>query len=310
MREATPTTSAGTTSEATTAPTTTLAPTPACDDGDDPTPEQTEGPFFTPNSPERTSLREDGIDGTAFVLTGTVLATDCTQLAGALLDFWHADDSGEYDNEGYRLRGHQFTDANGAYRLETILPGLYTGRTRHIHVKAQREGGDVLTTQLYFPNEPRNESDGIFDPALLLSRRRRQRPLRLRPPLVRRPYDELHEAKPARGLRPEEARTRRRLNASARRRGDGEGARTRDLDLVLGTAVDPHLCGRLAGSAHVQLERISAVDPEGRARSTIARPRQPSHRTGRPAAGSGTGGGAISPLPLKNLTVSSPAAGR
>lgn len=168
--EATPTTSAGTTSEATTAPTTTLAPTPACDDGDDPTPEQTEGPFFTPNSPERTSLREDGIDGTAFVLTGTVLATDCTQLAGALLDFWHADDSGEYDNEGYRLRGHQFTDANGAYRLETILPGLYTGRTRHIHVKAQREGGDVLTTQLYFPNEPGNESDGIFDPALLLSR--------------------------------------------------------------------------------------------------------------------------------------------
>jgi protocatechuate 3,4-dioxygenase beta subunit len=168
--EAAPTTSAGTTTEATTAPTATLAPTPACDDGDDPTPEQTEGPFFTPDSPERTSLREDGIDGTAFVLTGTVLATDCTPLAGALLDFWHADDSGEYDNEGYRLRGHQFTDANGAYRLETIVPGLYTGRTRHIHVKAQREGGDVLTTQLYFPDEPSNESDSIFDPALVMSR--------------------------------------------------------------------------------------------------------------------------------------------
>ena len=166
--EATPATTAETATEASTAPTTTLAPTPACDDGDDPTPEQAEGPFFTPNSPERTSLREDGIDGTAFVLTGTVLATDCTQLAGALLDFWHADDSGEYDNEGYRLRGHQFTDANGAYRLETIIPGLYTGRTRHIHVKAQREGGDVLTTQLYFPNEPGNESDGIFDPALVM----------------------------------------------------------------------------------------------------------------------------------------------
>jgi protocatechuate 3,4-dioxygenase beta subunit len=168
--EAAPTTSAGTTTEATTAPTATLAPTPACDDGDDPTPEQTEGPFFTPDSPERTSLREDGIDGTAFVLTGTVLATDCTPLAGALLDFWHADDSGEYDNEGYRLRGHQFTDANGAYRLETIVPGLYTGRTRHIHVKAQREGGDVLTTQLYFPDEPSNEGDSIFDPALVMSR--------------------------------------------------------------------------------------------------------------------------------------------
>ena len=168
--EATPSPTAATSTQEDGA--TTLSPTPACDDGDDPTPEQTEGPFFTPDSPERTSLREPGVDGTTLVLTGTVLATDCTPLAGALLDFWHADAAGEYDNEGYRLRGHQFTDASGRYRLETIVPGLYTGRTRHIHVKAQREGGSVLTTQLYFPNEPGNESDGIFDPALEMDRAR------------------------------------------------------------------------------------------------------------------------------------------
>ena len=168
--EASPTTtSEATTTDAATEGTTTLAPTPACDDGDDPTPEQTEGPFFTPDSPERTSLREEGIDGTPFLLTGTVLATDCTPISGALLDFWHADDAGEYDNEGFRLRGHQFTDASGAYRLETIVPGLYTGRTRHIHVKVQRSGRSILTTQLYFPGESGNESDGIFDPALLMS---------------------------------------------------------------------------------------------------------------------------------------------
>jgi protocatechuate 3,4-dioxygenase beta subunit len=167
--EATPTEPRETTTGTTTTGTTTLAPTPACDDGDDPTPEQTEGPYFSPNSPERTSLREDGVDGTPFFLTGAVLGTDCTPISGALLDFWHADDAGEYDNEGYRLRGHQFTDANGAYRLETIVPALYTARTRHIHVKAQRSGGSVLTTQLYFPDEPGNESDGLFDPALLMS---------------------------------------------------------------------------------------------------------------------------------------------
>ena len=167
--EATPTEPLETTTGTTTTGTTTLAPTPACDDGNDPTPEQTEGPYFSPNSPERTSLREDGVDGTPFVLTGAVLGTDCTPISAALLDFWHADDAGEYDNEGYRLRGHQFTDANGTYRLETIVPALYTGRTRHIHVKAQRSGGSVLTTQLYFPDEPGNESDGIFDPALLMS---------------------------------------------------------------------------------------------------------------------------------------------
>jgi protocatechuate 3,4-dioxygenase beta subunit len=147
----------------------TLAPTPACDDGDDPTPAQTEGPYFTPDSPERASLLEAGMGGQRLVVTGTVLATDCRPVGRALLDFWQADDAGEYDNQGYRLRGHQFTDAEGAWRLETVVPGIYTGRTRHIHVKVQAPDGPVLTTQLYFPDEPDNDRDGIFRPELLLS---------------------------------------------------------------------------------------------------------------------------------------------
>lgn len=84
-----------------------LDPTPACGD-EGATPEQTEGPFFTPDSPR------------------------------------------------------------GAYELRSIVPGVYPGRTRHIHVKAQPRGGSVLTTQLYFPDEPANGSDGIFDPLLLV----------------------------------------------------------------------------------------------------------------------------------------------
>ena len=56
-----------------------------------------------------------------------------------------------------------------ATRLDTIVPGLYPGRTRHIHVKVQAPRGKVLTTQLYFPSEPSNESDGLFDEALLVS---------------------------------------------------------------------------------------------------------------------------------------------
>jgi protocatechuate 3,4-dioxygenase beta subunit len=146
----------------------TLAPTPACDDGDDPTPAQTEGPYFTPDSPRRASLLEPGMAGQRLVVAGTVLTTDCRPVKAALLDFWQADDAGEYDNQGYRLRGHQFSDADGTWRLETVVPGLYTGRTRHIHVKVQAPDGPVLTTQLYFPGEPANERDGIFSPELLL----------------------------------------------------------------------------------------------------------------------------------------------
>ena len=149
-----------------------LAPTPACDDGDEPTRPQTEGPFYSPDTPRRRSLLEDGLQGERLALTGVVVDSRCRPIPRALLDFWQADANGDYDTEGFRLRGHQFTDRRGRYRLDTIVPALYTGRTRHIHVKAQRSGGDVLTTQLYFPGEPANQSDPIFDAALLMNVRR------------------------------------------------------------------------------------------------------------------------------------------
>ena len=145
-----------------------LAPTMACGDDDEPTIEQTQGPYFTPNSPERASLLEEGLSGELLRVSGFVVNTRCEPIENALVDFWHCDADGEYDNAGYQLRGHQFTDATGAYQLETILPGVYTGRTRHIHVKVQAPGQPVLTTQLYFPDEPENASDGIFDASLVM----------------------------------------------------------------------------------------------------------------------------------------------
>jgi protocatechuate 3,4-dioxygenase beta subunit len=148
--------------------TTTLQLTPAGTDAESLTPSQTEGPYFKANSPERTSLIDDSVSGTRLLISGQVLAADGTPVANALLDFWQANDSGAYDNAGYELRGHQYTDANGYYTLETVVPGLYPGRTRHIHVKVQAPNGPVLTTQLYFPNEARNANDGIFNAALVL----------------------------------------------------------------------------------------------------------------------------------------------
>ena len=95
------------------------------------------------------------------MLSGRVLSTACTPIANALLDFWQADNTaGVYDNSGFRLRGHQFTGADGRFTLETIVPGLYPGRTRHIHVEVQPPNGSILTTQLYLPGEARNASDG------------------------------------------------------------------------------------------------------------------------------------------------------
>ncbi|ESA32734.1 dioxygenase [Leptolyngbya sp. Heron Island J] len=142
--------------------------TPAC--GDDlMTPSQTAGPFYTPDSPERQSLLEPGFSGTAMVLAGQVLSSQCVPIAGALVDCWHTDDQGNYDNSGYRFRGHQFTDADGRYQIETIVPGIYPGRTRHFHIKVQAPNQPVLTTQLYFPEEPANQRDFLFNPVLLMA---------------------------------------------------------------------------------------------------------------------------------------------
>ena len=146
-----------------------VSPTPACTDDHEPTPQQTAGPFFLPHSPQRASLLEPGINGTKIVLTGRVLSTRCRAVSGALLDFWHANDGGQYDVEGFRLRGHQFADSEGRYRLETIVPGLYPGRTRHFHVAVQAPNGPILTTQLYFPGERRNARDFLFDRRLLMT---------------------------------------------------------------------------------------------------------------------------------------------
>jgi protocatechuate 3,4-dioxygenase beta subunit len=142
--------------------------TPACGEDGVLTPSQIEGPYFKPDSPMRASLLERGMPGTRIVVEGSVLTTDCQPIPRVLLDFWQADDQGRYDNAGYRLRGHQFSDDAGRYRLETIVPGLYTGRTRHFHVKVQAPNRPVLTTQLYFPGEPVNQRDFIFNPDLVM----------------------------------------------------------------------------------------------------------------------------------------------
>jgi protocatechuate 3,4-dioxygenase beta subunit len=147
----------------------TLPLTPACAEQDDVTPAQTEGPYYKRNSPQRTSLLEPGSTGATLVVTGSVLARDCQPIARALVDFWQADAQGVYDNVGSKLRGHQFTDEAGRYTLETVVPGRYPGRTRHLHVKVQAPNQPALTTQLYFPGESSNTADRLFNPHLLMT---------------------------------------------------------------------------------------------------------------------------------------------
>ena len=139
--------------------------TPSCGRS---TPPQMAGPFFTPQSPERSSLIEPSMKAKRMRLMGQVVDTRCQPIPGVLLDFWQCDEKGEYDNQGFRLRGHQFADRKGQFVLETVVPGAYPGRTPHLHVKVQCKGGQILTTQLYLPGHPGNAGDFLFDPRLLM----------------------------------------------------------------------------------------------------------------------------------------------
>lgn len=148
------------------APVTAGQPGPACSGNS--TPAETEGPYFKAGSPERASLLDPQTPGTRLVLRGRVFGSGCGPLGGVVLDFWQASAAGVYDNSGYRLRGHQSTDAEGRYALTTVVPGEYPGRTQHIHVKVRAPSRPVLTTQLYFPGAAKNGSDSIFRPDLVM----------------------------------------------------------------------------------------------------------------------------------------------
>lgn len=142
--------------------------TPSCGSK---TPAQLEGPFFTPNSPERQNLISVKDKASKIRLSGEVLNQFCRPVHGAMLDFWQSDERGDYNNRSDKLRGHQFSDVKGGFSLLSLMPGEYTGRTPHLHVKVQQRDGPLLTTQLYFPNHPSNRRDFLFDQRLVLKTR-------------------------------------------------------------------------------------------------------------------------------------------
>jgi protocatechuate 3,4-dioxygenase beta subunit len=142
--------------------------TPQCGREGWATPAQTAGPYFRMGSPGRVDLVEPGAKAPQLDLMGYVLTRGCNPVARAVVDIWHADERGAYDNKGYRYRGRVYTDEKGRYCVRTIVPGLYPGRTRHYHANVAAGGKLLLTTQLYFPNEPANRRDGLFNKELVL----------------------------------------------------------------------------------------------------------------------------------------------
>ena len=143
------------------------------------TPEQTEGPYYPITLPLDTDndllVINSNITpaiGKIAYLSGRILDSSGSPIRDAHVEIWHADNTGAYihpSSMGYATRDQNFqgfgrflTSSTGEYLFRTIVPGLYTGRTRHIHMKIKVAGRQDLTTQVYFEGEPMNSSDGVL----------------------------------------------------------------------------------------------------------------------------------------------------
>jgi protocatechuate 3,4-dioxygenase beta subunit len=131
------------------------------------------GPYHLDGHPTR-SMMATANDGQILIVTGRVLNTKCQPLGGAELDVWSANARGVYSEvPGGWCRGKVRADADGYYKFETVYPGVYQGRPRHLHLIIGQTGYAKVTTQMYFkgerPDIPANAVDKVMANGVLNS---------------------------------------------------------------------------------------------------------------------------------------------
>ncbi|NQU67887.1 MAG: hypothetical protein HQ510_08105 [Candidatus Marinimicrobia bacterium] len=129
------------------------------------------GPYYIQDAPIRNVLAGPNEQGQRLIISGDVLTNGCADsIPGTMIEVWQADDAGCYsvnqdcsngnpDFDPSNLRGKFFTDNSGSYNFETVLPGFYEGRPRHIHIRISLPSGIIMNSQIYFEGDPFCESD-------------------------------------------------------------------------------------------------------------------------------------------------------
>jgi protocatechuate 3,4-dioxygenase beta subunit len=145
------------------------------------------GPCYA-RTVERQDISE-GLPGLPVRLSFLVVDPSCKPVPGVSVDIWHARNTGAYSAEdtglgfgfsfpggaappGFMLgnlsldchlgdedskkqryfRGVQTTNEKGRVDFNTCFPGWYKGRCVHIHFTVRRDGVELVTSQLYFPD--------------------------------------------------------------------------------------------------------------------------------------------------------------
>jgi len=122
------------------------------------------GPYYKAGAPLGENIIPAGDQTPPLVIEGKVFS-DCNDLlADAVVEIWNADADGAYDSsELFLFRGKYNTQAEGAYRFITIIPGRYlngsTYRPSHIHFRITAPGHRELVSQIYFKEDPFIDTD-------------------------------------------------------------------------------------------------------------------------------------------------------
>lgn len=143
------------------------------------TPEMTIGPYY----PDRLPLDQDNdlirindnltpAVGQISWMSGRVLGRNGLPLRNALVEIWQADNNGAYihsaspianRDSNFQGYGKFLTGRTGEYLFRTVKPGLYPGRTRHVHVQITTATNEKLITQLFIEGESLNNNDGVLN---------------------------------------------------------------------------------------------------------------------------------------------------
>ncbi|MES2815849.1 MAG: dioxygenase [Pseudomonadota bacterium] len=159
------------------------------------TPSTLPGPFYRADAPHLAlgaDLCRNGA-GQPLSVAGKVLDPDRKPLSGALVEVWHANSEGRYENQDpdnqpeHNLRGAFTADADGCFHFRTIRPGGYAlpedgpvgqlarrlglslDRPAHIHFAVSAPAHRRLVTTIFDGADPAISRDALFavKPALI-----------------------------------------------------------------------------------------------------------------------------------------------
>jgi len=148
------------------------------------TPRDAEGPYYpiTPQKDKDADLTQvagkSGVaKGTIIEVFGQVFDTNGNPVEDATIDLWQANSFGKYHHphddsdapvdDNFQSWAIIQSGAKGKFKFKTVMPGAYpmgakNQRTPHIHFKIGKHGYEAILTQMYFPDQALNETDGLY----------------------------------------------------------------------------------------------------------------------------------------------------